>query len=56
MGEFLFGAAMKKARTDAVQMSAKLLGDFDRALRAFDEPELLKELPAERVSSVPAGE
>ena len=56
VGEVFFGTAMKKARTAAVQMSAKLLGDFDRALRAFDEPELLQDLPAERVSSVPAGE
>jgi hypothetical protein len=46
IGEILFGAAMKEAKTASVRMSAWLLGDFDRALRAFDEPELLKDITA----------
>lgn len=45
LGE-VFGAPLKEARAAAVELTAKLLGDFDLALRAFDDPGLLESMPS----------
>jgi len=44
------GSAMKEAWAAAVDLAARLLGDFDQALRAFDAPELLQDMPVRRTA------
>jgi hypothetical protein len=43
-----FRAPLKEAQVAALELTARLLGDFDLALRAFDTPEILESMPTPR--------
>jgi hypothetical protein len=43
-----FRAPLKETQVGALELTARLLGDFDRALRAFDTPEILETMPSPR--------
>ena len=57
MGE-VFGTGLKEARGGAAELAAKFLGDFDRALAAFDTPGILEGMPGPRVpgDTLPPGD